>query len=175
LSLPNDGRYLVLHLTPQQRRQRTLDALTTQLMSLTSRQAVLMILEDAHWSDPSTLEMLGRTVKVIADLPVLFVVTYRPEFEPTWIGQSHVTTLTINRLAQREVDIMIDNLAGDRPVAAGIRQDIMNRSDGVPYWRLATRLIRVRSLMFHPPVSKSLRHCRRRSWLVSIAWVRQRK
>ena len=132
LSLPNDGRYPVLDLTPQQRRERTVDALTTQLMSLTSRQTVLMILEDAHWSDPSTLEMLGRTVKIIATLPVLFVVTYRPEFEPTWIGQSHVTTFTINRLARREVDIMIDNLAGDQPVAAGIRQDIINRSDGVP-------------------------------------------
>ena len=132
LSLPNDGRYPVPDLTPQQRRERTLDALTTQLMSLTSRQTVLMILEDAHWSDPSTLEMLGRTVKIISTLPVLFVVTYRPEFEPTWIGQSHVTTFTINRLARREVDIMIDNLAGDQPVAAGIRQDIINRSDGVP-------------------------------------------
>ena len=132
LSLPNDGRYPILDLTPQQRRERTVDALTTQLMSLTSRQTVLMIIEDAHWSDPSTLEMLGRTVKIIATLPALFVVTYRPEFEPIWIGQSHVTTLTINRLARREVDIMIDNLAGDQPVAAAIRQDITNWSDGVP-------------------------------------------
>ena len=132
LSLPNDGRYPVLEMTPQQRRERTLDALATQLMSLTKGQTVLMILEDAHWSDPSTLEMLGRTVKIIATLPVLFVVTFRPEFEPTWSGQSHVTSLTINRLPRREVDIMIDNVAGDQPVAASIRQDIMNRSDGVP-------------------------------------------
>ena len=66
LSLPNDGRYPVLDLTPQQRRERTVDALTAQLMSLTSRHPVLMICEDAHWSDPSTLEMLGRTVKSIA-------------------------------------------------------------------------------------------------------------
>jgi class 3 adenylate cyclase/predicted ATPase len=132
LSLPNDGQYPVLDLTPQQRRERTLDALTAQLMSLTRRQIVLIILEDAHWSDPSTLEMLGRTVKIIATQPVLFVVTYRPEFEPTWTGQSHVTSLAINRLARREVDILIDKLAGDQPIAAGIRQDIMNRSDGVP-------------------------------------------
>ena len=76
--------------------------------------------------------MLGRTVTIISTLPVLFVVTYRPEFKPTWIGPSHVTTFTINRLPRREVDIMIDNLAGDQPIAAGIRQDIMNRSDGVP-------------------------------------------
>jgi class 3 adenylate cyclase len=132
LSLPNDGRYPVLDLTSQQRRERTVDALTTQLMSLTRRHPVLMILEDAHWSDPSTLEMLGRTVKRIASLRVLFVVTFRPEFEPTWIGQSHVTTLVINRLTAREVDIMIDNLAGDQPVTASIRQDITERSDGIP-------------------------------------------
>jgi len=132
LSLPNDGRYPVLEMTPQQRRERTLDALATQLMSLTKGQAVLMILEDAHWSDHSTLEMLGRTVKIIATQPVLFVVTFRPEFEPAWSGQSHVTSLTINRLGRGEVDIMIDNVAGDQPVAASIRQDIMHRSDGVP-------------------------------------------
>ena len=132
LSLPNDGRYPVFELTPQQRRERTLDALTTQLMSLTSGQTVLMILEDAHWSDPSTLEMLGRTVKIIATLPVLFVVTCRPEFEPTWSSQPHVTTLTITRLARREVDVMIDNLAADQPIAAGVRQEIMHRSDGIP-------------------------------------------
>ena len=132
LSVPNDGRYPVFDLTSQQRRERTIDALTTQLTSLTGRHPVLMILEDAHWSDPSTLEMLGRTVKRIASLRVLFVVTFRPEFEPTWISQSHVTALAINRLTQREVDIMIDNLASDQPVAASIRQDIVERSDGVP-------------------------------------------
>ena len=121
-----------LDLTPQQRRERTVDALTTQLMSLTNRHPVLMIHEDAHWSDPSTLEMLGRTVKSIASLRVLFVVTFRPEFKPTWIGQSHVTTFAINRLTRREVDIMIDNLAGGQAVPASIRQDIMERSDGVP-------------------------------------------
>jgi class 3 adenylate cyclase/predicted ATPase len=132
LSLPNDGRYPVLEMTPQQRRERTLDALATQLVSLTKGQTVLMILEDAHWSDPSTLEMLGRTVKIIATQPVLLVVTFRPDFEAVWNDQSHVTSLKINRLAPREVDIMIDNVAGDQPVAASIRQDIMNRTDGVP-------------------------------------------
>src|SRR4029079_12072298 len=110
LSLPNDGRYPVLEMPPQQRRERTLDALATQLMSLTKGQTVLMILEDAHWSDPSTLEMLGRTLKIIATQPVLLVVTFRPEFEPAWSGQSHVTSMRINRLARRDVDIMIDNV-----------------------------------------------------------------
>ena len=132
LSLPNDGRYPVLDLTSQQRREKTLDALTAQLMSLTRRQPVLMILEDAHWSDPSTLEMIGRTVRRVESLRVLFVVTFRPEFEPPWIGQSHVTALTINRLTRREIDAMIDNLCGEQLIPPNIRQDIINRSDGVP-------------------------------------------
>jgi len=132
LSLPNDGRHPVLDLTPRQRKERTVDALTTQLMSFTSRHPVLMIVEDAHWSDPSTLEMLGRTVTSIASLSVLFVVTFRPEFEPNWINQSHVTSCPINRLTRCEVDNMIDNVAGDQPVSASIRQDIIERSDGVP-------------------------------------------
>ena len=132
LSLPNNGRYPALDLTSQRRRERTLDALMVQLMSLTRRHPVLIILEDAHWSDPSTLEMLDRTVKRIESLRVLFVVTFRAEFEPTWIGQSHVTTLTINRLTRREVDGMIDNLAGEQPIPTNIRQDIVERSDGIP-------------------------------------------
>jgi predicted ATPase len=107
---------------------------------LTSRHPVLMILEDAHWSDPSTLEMLGRSVKSIASLRVLFVVTFRPEFEPTWIGQSHVTALNISRLTRREVDIMID-----KPVFAKTSWSVAmafhysSRKSQRPYWRLATR------------------------------------
>ena len=132
LSLPNDGRYPALDLTSQHRRERTLDALTVQLMSLTRRHPVLMILEDAHWCDPSTLEMLDRTVNRIKSLRVLFIVTFRPEFEPTWIGQPHVTTLTINRLTRREMDTMIDNVAGERTIPTNIRQDIIERSDGIP-------------------------------------------
>ena len=132
LSLPNDGRYPDLNLTAQQRRERTLNALTVQLMSLIPRHPVLMILEDAHWIDPSTLEMLGRTVNRIESLRVLFVVTFRPEFEPPWIGQSHVTTVTINRLIGREINAMIDNLSGEQVIPTNIRQDIIERSDGVP-------------------------------------------
>jgi predicted ATPase len=99
LSLPNDGRYPTLEL-PQQRRQRTLEALTTQIEALTRQSPVLMIFEDVHWIHPTSLEALGRAVDRIRTLGVLLIVTYRPEFEPPWIGRPHVTALTINRLAQ---------------------------------------------------------------------------
>jgi class 3 adenylate cyclase/predicted ATPase len=132
LSLPNDGRYPALDLAPQQRRQRTLDALISQVAVLTRSNPVLMVFEDAHWTDPSSLEVLGRVVDRIATLPVLLIVTFRPEFEPPWIGRPHVTALTINRLAQREVGAMIDRVVGNKLLSASIRQDIIERTDGIP-------------------------------------------
>ena len=132
LSLPNDGRYPAIDLAPQQRRQRTLDALILQLQALARQNPVLMILEDAHWTDPTSLEVFGQAVSRIATLRVLLIVTFRPEFDPPWIGRPHVTALTINRLAEREVGAMIDRVVGNKPVPASIRQDIIERTDGIP-------------------------------------------
>jgi class 3 adenylate cyclase len=93
LSLPNDGRYPSLELAPEERRQRTQEALTAQLAGLTKQRPALMIVEDAHWVDPTSLEVFGRTVDQIKTLPVLLIVTFRPEFNAPWAGRSHVTTL----------------------------------------------------------------------------------
>jgi predicted ATPase len=132
LSLSNDGRYPALDLTPQQRRQKTMEALTGQLEALTRERPVLQIFEDAHWSDPTSLEVFGRAVDRIRTLRVLLLVTFRPEFEPPWIGQPHVTALTINRLTEREVGAIIDRIVGNKPLPASIRQDIIERTDGIP-------------------------------------------
>ena len=114
LSLPNDGRYSALDLAPQQRRQKTLDALIGQIEAISRQTPVLMIFEDAHWADPSSLEVFGRLVDRIDALRVLLFVTFRPEFASPWIGRPHVTALTINRLAPHEVMALIDGVAGDR-------------------------------------------------------------
>ena len=132
LSLPNDGRYPTLELAPQQRRQRTLEALTTQIEAFARRNPVLMIFEDAHWADPTSLEAFGRAVDRIRALDVLLIITYRPEFEPPWTGQAHVTTLILNRLGQRDISTMIDRVTGTKPLLASIRQDIIERTDGIP-------------------------------------------
>src|SRR6202022_2699899 len=108
LSLPNDGRYPALDLNPEQRRQRTLGALIAQMESLTRQNPLLMIFEDAHWTDPTSLELFGRAVDRITSLRVLLIVTFRPEFDPPWIGLPHVTALTLNRLPAREIGAMID-------------------------------------------------------------------
>ena len=102
LSLPNDGRYPALDLAPQQRRQKTLEALTSQLAGLASQHPVLMIFEDVHWTDPTSLEALSRAVDRIKTLPALLIVTFRPEFNAPWVGQPHVTSLTLNRLGERD-------------------------------------------------------------------------
>ena len=132
LSLQNDGRYPVLELAPQQRRQRTLGALIRQMEALSSSAPVLMAFEDAHWADPTSMELLGRTVSKVANHRVLLIVTFRPEFQPSWIGLAHVTALTLNRLAPREVDAMIDYIVGNKRLLANIRQDIIERTDGIP-------------------------------------------
>ena len=132
LSLPNDGRYPALDLDPEQRRQGTMEALIAQTEALTRQTPVLMIFEDAHWTDPTSLELFGRAVDRIATLRVLLIVTFRPEFAPPWIGRPHVTALTINRLAQRDIDAMIDRVVGNKLLPASIRQDIIERTDGIP-------------------------------------------
>jgi class 3 adenylate cyclase/tetratricopeptide (TPR) repeat protein len=132
LSLPNDGRYPALDLTPQQRRQRTLEALVSQLEAMTGQSPVLIIFEDAHWTDPTSLELFGLVVERIQSLRALLIVTFRPEFNPPWVGRPHVATLTINRLTKRDVDAMIDRVVGNHLLSATIRQDIIERSDGIP-------------------------------------------
>jgi class 3 adenylate cyclase len=132
LSLSNDGRYPTIEMAPEQRRQKTLEALTVQLEALSRQKPVLMIFEDAHWTDPTSLEAFGRVVDRIRTLRVLLIVTYRPEFEPPWIGRPHVTAIILNRLGEREITAVIEGITGNKPLPAGIRQDIIDRTDGIP-------------------------------------------
>ena len=132
LSLPNDGRYPTLDLTPEQRRQRTLEALVSQMEALTRQNPVLMIFEDAHWTDPTSLEVLGRIVDRVRSLRVLLIVTFRPDFDAPWVGRPYVTFLAINRLGERETLAMIEGVIGNKPLPANIRRDIIERTDGIP-------------------------------------------
>jgi class 3 adenylate cyclase/tetratricopeptide (TPR) repeat protein len=132
LSLPNDGRNPPLDPAPHQRRRKTLDALVAQIESLARANPVLMVFEDAHWIDPTSVELLGLVIARIQSLAVLLVMTFRSEFSPPWIGRPHVTALTINRLAQRDVDAMIDRVSCGRNLPLGIRRDIIERTDGIP-------------------------------------------
>ena len=132
LSMPDDGRYPALNMDPQQRRQKTLEALTAQVEAWSRQSPLLMIFEDAHWTDPTSLETFGRVVDRVRSLPVLLIVTFRPEFEPPWIGRPYVTALTINRLAQRDIEAIIDRVVGNKFIPARVRRDIIERTDGIP-------------------------------------------
>jgi class 3 adenylate cyclase len=132
LSLPNDGRYPALDLTPEQRRQRTLEALVSQMEALAKQNPVLMIFEDAHWTDPTSLEVFARVIDRVRSLRVLLIVTFRPDFDPPWVGRPYVTFLAINRLGEREILAMIEGVIGNKALPANIRQDIIERTDGIP-------------------------------------------
>src|SRR5262249_43969102 len=93
---------------------------------------VLMIFEDAQWADPTSLEAFGRAIDRIQTLRVLLLVTFRPEFHAPWVGRPYVTTLIVNRLAEHAAGAMIDRIVGNRLLPVSIRQDIIERTDGVP-------------------------------------------
>lgn len=132
LSLPNDGRYPPVEVEPQLRRQKTLKALGSHIEALARINPVLMIFEDAHWTDPTSLELFARAVDLAVSHRLLILVTFRPEFSPPWIGPPHVTELTLHRLAPCDIDFLIERVVGNRSLPAGIRQDIIERTDGIP-------------------------------------------
>jgi predicted ATPase len=91
-----------------------------------------MIFEDVHWIDPTSLEGLSRMVDRLRDLRVQLVITYRPEFEAPWIGKPYVISLILNRLGQDEIKVLIDRVTGNGLLPATTRQDISERTDGIP-------------------------------------------
>lgn len=110
LSIPSGIRDPLLDLSPQKRKEDTLTTFLAQLEGLAARLPVLMIFEDAHWIDPTSLELLERIIDRIERLPVLLIVTARPEFTPPWTGRPHVTVHPLNRLTRREGLAVIDRL-----------------------------------------------------------------
>jgi class 3 adenylate cyclase/predicted ATPase len=132
LSLPNDGRYPVQELSPEQRRQGTLEGLMSQLAGLARQNPVLIVFEDVHWIDPTSLELLGQMVDRVKTLPALLIVTFRPEFTAPWVGQSHVTTVTLSRLGARAAGDIVARLVGDKVLPAHVLAEIVERTDGIP-------------------------------------------
>ena len=132
LSLANDGRYPSVALPPEQRRQRTLGALLAQAEALARQSPVLMIFGDAHWSDPTTLELLDLVLRRVMQRPVLVLITFRPEFAVPWTGQSRVTTLTLSRLDRRDGAALVRRVAGNDRLANDVVDAIVERTDGVP-------------------------------------------
>jgi class 3 adenylate cyclase/predicted ATPase len=132
LSLPASDRHPLPNLSPQRKKERTLEALLRQLEGLARQQPVLMVFEDAHWVDPTSRELLDLTIERIRTLPVLVIVTFRPEFQPVWIGQPQVTMLALNRLDQRNRSALVEQIVGGEALPAEVVVQIVDRTDGVP-------------------------------------------
>ncbi|MGC2204227.1 MAG: AAA family ATPase, partial [Stellaceae bacterium] len=132
LSLPAAERHPLPNLSPQRKKERTLEALIRQLEGLARRQPILAVFEDAHWMDPTSRELLDLTVERVRGLPVLLVVTFRPEFQAPWIGQPQVTMLALNRLDRRDRTALVEQIAGGKPLPAEVVDQIADRTDGVP-------------------------------------------
>jgi predicted ATPase len=131
--LPEE-RYAALTLTPQQQKQQTLDTLVAWLEAEAERQPVLVAWEDLHWADPTTLEMLGLVIEQAPTVPMLHVLTYRPEFSPPWPPRSHVTPLVLIRLERPQVEALITQRAGGKTLPAEVVQYIVDKTDGVPLY-----------------------------------------
>jgi class 3 adenylate cyclase len=130
LSLPNSAADL--NLSPQRKREMLFETLLHQLEALARSRPVLMVFEDAHWVDPTSREWLDLTVDRVARLPVLLIVTFRPEFQHGWSGQPHVTALALTRLGGQEGAALVERLAGNAGLAHETVDEIVARADGVP-------------------------------------------
>jgi class 3 adenylate cyclase/tetratricopeptide (TPR) repeat protein len=132
LSIATGERYRPLNLTPQKQKERTLRALIAHVEGLAARTPVLMLFEDAQWSDPTSLDLLDLIVDRVPALPILLIVTYRPEFSPPWAGRPHVSLLALNRLAPRQRAEMIAGITGGKALPEEVAEQIIGRTDGVP-------------------------------------------
>ena len=121
-----------LNLSPQRKREKLFEAVLSQLEAKARRRPVLMVFEDVHWIDPTSRELLDLTVDRVRRLPVLLVITFRPEFQPPWGGRSDVTNLALNRLGERDGEALVQKLAGNAALTADIVAEIVQRTDGVP-------------------------------------------
>jgi predicted ATPase/class 3 adenylate cyclase len=132
LSIPVGDRYPALELSPQQEKQRTFQVLIARLCGFAAAGPVLMIFEDAQWIDPTTQELLGLITAQVESLPVLLLITFRPEFRPPWAGLAHATSLTLNRLGQRQGALLAQQVAGEKALPAEVLSDIVAKTEGVP-------------------------------------------
>jgi class 3 adenylate cyclase len=132
MSLPGWERHPLPNLSPQRKKERTLEALIRQLEGLARRQPVVIVFEDAHWIDPTSRELLDLTVERVRTLPVLLIVTFRPEFQPPWTGQPQVSMVVLNRLDRHDRTALVAQIAGGKALPDEVVAQIVDRADGVP-------------------------------------------
>src|SRR5262245_5112353 len=133
LSLPiSEDTYPPLQLSPQRHRQKTLETIVAILLELAEHQPVLFILEDLHWTDPTTLELLNLVIEQIPTTSILMLLTCRPHFQPAWHHRSYLTEITVNRLSHTQVEQIVTCMTDGKTFPAEVLQQILTKTDGVP-------------------------------------------
>jgi class 3 adenylate cyclase len=132
LSIPCEQRYGALALTPRKHRDETLRSLAEITAAVARKQASVMLFEDAHWADPTTLQVLDLLIDGIGTIPLLIVLTHRPEFQPKWTRLGNVSALNLSRLTPAESSAMISEVTGGKVLPPGLVEQIVTKTDGVP-------------------------------------------
>ncbi len=132
LSIPTGGLYPQPDVTPQRQKDLTINALIRQLLALSQTRPVLFVLEDVHWIDPTTLELVNRTIRSIKAASVLFLLTFRPDFVPPWLDQPRVTMLRLEKLSRDQAGAMIVAVTGGKKIPTEVYEQIIRKTDGVP-------------------------------------------
>jgi class 3 adenylate cyclase len=132
LSIPLEGRYPPLEMAPAEQKERTIVALIALIAGMTKDAPVLALLEDAHWIDPTSLDVFSRLIDRLPGLRALLVVTFRPEFAAPWVGRARVASLQLSRFSRRHATAMIDRVMGAKALPAEVLEQIVTKTDGVP-------------------------------------------
>jgi predicted ATPase len=186
LSLPLAADYVPLTVSPEQQKQQTLHALLTILLRIAARQPLLFVMEDLHWVDPSTLELLTLLVDQGPTARILVLCTFRPDFSPPWTGRAHLTQVTVNRLPRRQAVEVIRQVAHGKALPPEVIAQIVAKTDGVPLFvEELTKMVLESGLLREGedhydltgplPPWRFLPRCTMRSWHGWIAWRRSKR
>lgn len=134
LSIPGDAQHPPLMVSSDRRKEMTLEALRRQLQRLSDRCPTLLIVEDAHWLDPTTMDLLTRIIDRIQQMRVLLLITFRPDFKPVWTEYGHVTFLTLNRLPRRHSAELLALMTGGKALPPEVQHAVLAKTDGVPLY-----------------------------------------
>ncbi len=132
LSISVSGRYPPINLSPQRQKEKTIEALTDRFSALARHAPVLLLFEDLHWADPTTLDVMSIVVDAAPGTATLVVMTHRPEFVSPWQGRGHVTAHSLTRLGKRQVIEIVEGVTGGKPLPDALLGEIVEKTDGVP-------------------------------------------
>jgi len=134
LSIPCDERYGALPMTPHKQKEETLRALVDLMQTIARRHPSVMLFEDLHWADPTTLDALDLLIDRVRSFPLLMVLTHRPEFPPRWSQHGHVTALNLAKLTRAQSSALISRIARDKLLPPELLERILTKTDGVPLY-----------------------------------------